>query len=389
MNSSPLRIAIVGAGPGGLTLARLLHAAGIDARVFERETCATERPQGGTLDLHAESGQLALARAGLTEGFLRIARYDDQGSRLYDGDGRLLLADDDTTGDRPEVDRTALRALLLQSLPSGTINWGHALREVVPRDDGLHDLVFDEARQGPFDLVVGADGAWSRVRPLVSHYQPQYTGLTFIEFGIDDVDTRHPVLSRLVGRGKMGVEGGGRSLIVQRNGNAHLRGYAIFRVPVEWAERRFDVTSPAVVRDALVDEFAEWADALLELFRASNDQFAIRPIHALPVGHHWTNRAGITLLGDAAHLMSPYGGEGVNAAMLDAAELAEHLTGPLDWRDAVRAYEAEMFARVAEPASQAAEAAATELSHVSQELTLAQHQAFIQMRAAAGHTAAR
>jgi 2-polyprenyl-6-methoxyphenol hydroxylase-like FAD-dependent oxidoreductase len=143
------------------------------------------------------------------------------------------------------------------------------------------------------------------------------------------------------------------------------------------------------VRDALVDEFAGWADALLELFHASNDQFAIRPIHALPVGHHWTNRAGITLLGDAAHLMSPYGGEGVNAAMLDAAELAEHLGGTRDWRDAVRAYEAEMFARVAEPANQAAEAAATELSHVSQELTLAQHQAFIQMRAAAGHTAAR
>lgn len=389
MNSSPLRIAIIGAGPGGLTLARLLHVAGIETRVFERETSASERPQGGTLDLHAESGQLALTRAGLHEGFLRIARYEDQGSRLYNGAGQLLLADDDTTGDRPEVDRTALRALLLQSLPSGTVYWGHALREVAPRDDGSYDLVFDEARKGPFDLVVGADGAWSKVRPLVSRYQPQYSGLTFIEFGIDEVDTRHPALSRLVGRGKIGIEGGGRSLIVQRNGNAHLRGYAIFRVPVEWAERRFDLTSPAAAREALVGEFTGWADALLDLFRASNDRFAIRPIHALPVGHHWTNRAGITLLGDAAHVMSPYGGEGVNAAMLDAAELAQHLTGSQDWRDAVRTYEAEMFARVAEPAGQAAEAAATELSHVSQELTLAQYQAFIQMRAAASPSVAR
>ncbi|UFX43746.1 FAD-dependent monooxygenase [Bradyrhizobium sp. 41S5] len=389
MSSNPIRIAIVGAGPGGLTLARLLHVAGIKTSLFERESSATERPQGGTLDLHAESGQLALARAGLTDGFLQIARYEDQGSRLYTSDGRLLLADDDMTGDRPEVDRTALRDLLLQSLPPDAIAWGRGLREVAPRDDGRYDLVFDGAREGPFDLVVGADGAWSRVRPLISRYQPQYSGLTFIEFGIDDADTRHPALSELVGRGKMGAESTGRSLMVLRNGNAHLRGYAIFRVPIEWAERRFDITSPAAMRHALLGEFVGWVDALLDLLRASSDQFALRPIHALPVGHHWTNRPGITLLGDAAHLMSPFGGEGVNAAMLDAVELAAHLVGSNDWREAVRTYEAGMFVRVAQPAGEAAEAAATELSHISQELTLAHHQAYMQMRAASGDCATR
>ncbi|OKO77140.1 NAD(P)/FAD-dependent oxidoreductase [Bradyrhizobium sp. NAS96.2] len=389
MSSQPIRIAIVGAGPGGLTLSRLLHVAGVTTTVFERETSSTERPQGGTLDLHTESGQHALARAGLTEGFLRIARYEDQGSRLYNSDGRLLLADDDMTGDRPEVDRTALRDLLLQSLPPDTVRWDRGLSEVTRRDDGRYDLVFDNAREGPFDLVIGADGAWSRVRPLVSLYQPQYSGLTFIEFGIDEVDAKHPALSQLVGRGKMGAESAGRSLIVQRNGNAHLRGYAIFRVPLEWAERRFDVSSPSGMRQALLGEFAGWADALLDLFRTSNDQFALRPIHALPVGHHWTNRPGITLLGDAAHVMSPFGGEGVNAAMLDAAELAGHLVGSPDWREAVPAYEAEMFARVAGPAGEAAEAAATELSHIGQQLTLAQHQAHMQMRAAADRSAVR
>ena len=389
MSSKPIRIAVVGADPGGLTPARLLRIAGVTTTVFERETSATERPQGGTLDLHTESGQLALARAGLTDAFLRVARYEDQGSRLYDSDGRLLLADDDMTGDRPEVDRTALRDLLLQSLPPDAVRWGHGLREVTPRHDGRYDLVFDSAREGPFDLVIGADGASSRVRPLVSRYQPQYSGLTFIEFGIDDVDQRYPALSQLVGRGKMGAEGAGRSVIVQRNGNAHLRGYAIFRVPLEWAERRFDVTSPSGMRQALLGEFAGWAAALLDLFRASSDQFALRPIHALPVGHHWTNRPGVTLLGDAAHLMSPFGGEGVNAAMLDAVELARHLVGSPDWREAVRTYEAEMFARVAGPAGEAAEAAATELSHISQELTLAQHHAHMQVRAAAGQSTAR
>ncbi|MDQ0474301.1 FAD-dependent oxidoreductase [Labrys wisconsinensis] len=365
------RIAIVGAGPGGLTLARILDLGGIAATVFEQEAHALVRPQGGTLDLHVGSGQLALTRAGLTAEFERIARYEDQGSRLYDKAGRLLLADDDADGDRPEVDRTALRNVLLASLPEGRVRWGHALREVRPREDGRYDLVFEGASAGPFDLVVGADGTWSRVRPLVSAYRPQYTGLTFIEFGIDDVDTRHPALSRLVGRGKIGVEGDARSLIVQRNGHAHLRGYAIFRVPTDWAARRFDFSAPAAARARLAAEFEGWAPEILDLIRAANDQIVARAIHALPVGHHWPNRVGVTLLGDAAHVMSPFGGEGVNAAMLDAAELGRLLVETQDWREAVRTYEAEMFQRIVEPATEAAEAAATELSHDSLALTLA------------------
>jgi 2-polyprenyl-6-methoxyphenol hydroxylase-like FAD-dependent oxidoreductase len=295
---SSIRIAIIGAGPGGMTLARLLHLAGIEASLFEREGSADERPQGGTLDLHADSGQLALARAGLTEGFLRIARYEDQGSRLYTDDGRLLLADDDMTGDRPEVDRTALRDLLLRSLPPGAVTWGRGLRVVQPRDDGRYDLVFDGAREGPFDLVIGADGAWSRVRPLVSRYQPQYSGLTFIEFGIDEVDTKHPTLSQLVGRGKMGAESAGRNLIVQRNGRAHLRGYAIFRVPVEWAERRFDVSSPSAMRSALLGEFDGWADAPARsvprqqrpIRPPPDPRAAGRPSLDQPPGHHPARR---------------------------------------------------------------------------------------------------
>lgn len=384
MRSYP-RIAIIGAGPSGLTLARVLHRAGVPTTVFEREEHALSRPQGGTLDLHLDSGQLALRRAGLYEEFRTIARYEDQGSRLYDKDGALLFADDDADdSERPEVDRTALRNILLASVPEEIIRWNHGLREARPRDDGAYDLAFDSGTVGPFDLVVGADGSWSKVRPLVSSYRPQYTGITFIEFGIDNVDTSHPALAALVGRGKIGVEADARGLIVQRNGNAHLRGYAIFRVPADWADETFDFAAPAKARARLAAEFEGWAPTIVALIEASNDHIVSRPIHALPVGHHWRNRIGVTLLGDAAHVMSPFGGEGVNAAMLDAAELARQLLENDDWRQAVKTYEAEMFERVMEPAEHAAEAVATELSHLGAQLSLQHYKAHLEAR---GHGA--
>jgi 2-polyprenyl-6-methoxyphenol hydroxylase-like FAD-dependent oxidoreductase len=371
VNTNPT-IAIVGAGPGGLTLARILHQHGIAAIVFEREAHALERPQGGTLDLHTESGLLALERAGLLDEFQAIARYDDQGTRLLTPSGQVLFESSDTSNDdRPEVDRTALRAMLLDALPPGCVQWGRTLREVQARDDGRWDLLFEHGSEGPFDLVVGADGAWSRVRPWLSPYKPHYSGLCFLEFGIDDVDRLHPKLSQLVGRGKVSVEGGGKALIAQRNGHAHIRGYAIFRVPADWVGKRFDFASPALVRAGLLEEFDGYAEDILDLFRASNDHFAVRPIHALPVGHCWTSKHGLTLMGDAAHVMSPFGGDGVNNAMLDASDLAERLIDHANWNDAVSEYETRMFERIVESAEGAAEGAATLLSHDGQALTLA------------------
>lgn len=373
MNSSP-NIAIVGAGPGGLTLARLLHLQGIAATVFEREAHALERPQGGTLDLHEESGLRALREGGLMPQFQAFARYEDQGTRLLDPAGRVLFEESDSADHRrPEIDRTALRALLLDALPPERVRWGHGLREVLPREDGRWEPVFEHGGAGAFDLVIGADGAWSRVRPLLSPYKPQYSGLCFVEFGIDDVDRLHPALSRLVGRGKMSVEGHGKAIIAQRNGHAHIRAYAIFRVPVEWVGERFDFAAPAAVRAGLIAQFDGYADALLDLIRASNDQFALRPIHALPVGHCWAHRPGLTLLGDAAHVMSPFGGEGVNNAMRDACELAGRLAGRARWHDAVIEYEQQMFERIVESAQGSAQGAATFLSHDGQALTLAMY----------------
>jgi len=379
------RIAIVGGGPGGLALARILHVHGFASTVFERDAHALDRPQGGTLDLHEESGLLALSRAGLSEAFLKVARYEDQGDRLLDQHGHVHFEYEEAgAGDRPEVDRTELRSLLLDALPAGCVRWGSVVRDVSPAAVGGWQVVFDGHSEGPFDLIVGADGVWSRVRPLLSPYKPQYSGLTFVEFGIDDIDRRHPALSRLVGRGKVGIHGEGREIIAQRNGHAHVRGYAVFRVPANWAERRFDFTSPASVRAGLLSEFGNFADEITDLFRAANDLFVARQIHALPVGHRWAHHPGLTLIGDAAHVMSPFGGEGVNVALLDAACLAQRLIESTDTAAGVAAFEREMFARVEEAANESAEAAATFLSHDSLALTLAMYRDRLACMEAAG-----
>lgn len=351
------RIAITGAGPGGLVLARILQVRGIAATVFEGEENSGARPQGGTLDMHVESGQLALKLAGLEDDFLALARYEDQGTRLYDKAGTLVFADSDEEGDRPEIDRSHLRQILLDSLVPDVVRWGHKLQSVSPRPDGAYDVAFANGTTETFDLVVGADGTWSRVRPLVSPEKPVYSGVTMIEFGLDDVDAQHPKLAALVGRGKIFAAADCKAIIAQRNSNSHFRCYAGLRVPEGWiGEGHINFSTPESARQGLLEQFGDWAPSLRELIVRCNDHIMPRPIYALPIGHRWENRVGITLLGDAAHVMSPFSGEGANLAMLDGADLAVALSSGAHWKEAVREYEEKMFPRAAEAALGSAQA---------------------------------
>ncbi|WP_341677976.1 FAD-dependent monooxygenase [Niveibacterium sp. SC-1] len=175
-------IAIVGAGLGGLTLARVLHIHGIAATVYEAEASPDARAQGGMLDIHDDSGQLALKAARLHDEFLPLIHAGGQASRVLDKDGKVLLDQpDDGTGGRPEVRRGDLRQLLLESLRADTVRWGHKLGAVSSLGDGRHVLDFAHGETVTADIVVGADGAWSKIRPLLSAAQPAYVGISFIE----------------------------------------------------------------------------------------------------------------------------------------------------------------------------------------------------------------
>ncbi|KOV76207.1 MULTISPECIES: FAD-dependent oxidoreductase [Streptomyces] len=336
------RIAVVGAGPAGLAFARVLHRHGHPVAVLERDPAPDARPPGGTLDLHEGLGQRALDKAGLLAEFRALSRPEGQAMRVLDTDGTVLRDWRPRPDDRanPEIDRGQLRDLLLGPLD---VQWGRGVTRVVPgTPDGV--LVHcEDGRQETFDLVVGADGAWSRIRPAVSPVTPHYTGVTSVETSLDDVDTRHPGLARLIGDGSVAVYGVNRSLVAQRNSGGHVKVYAKFRAPLDW-HADLDLADAEAVRSSLLALFDGWAAPVLDLLR-HGAAFVHRPVHVLPVSHTWTHVPGVTLLGDAAHLMPPLGA-GANLAMLDGAELAESLaTGPGDPDEVVRAFEERMWAR--------------------------------------------
>ncbi|OPC78140.1 FAD-dependent oxidoreductase [Embleya scabrispora] len=344
------RISVIGAGPGGLTCARILQRHGIAVTVHDRDPGPDARDQGGSLDLHADNGQIALREAGLLDEFFARARPEGQEMRRLDPSGRITFHHVPAADElfKPEIDRGHLRALLLESLHPGTVRWGHALDTIDGPADGPRLLRFADGTTVEADLVIGADGAFSRVRPAVSPAVPAYTGTGFLEAHFSDVERRHPEIAALVGRGSAAAADGERGMFAQRNSGDHIRVYLIRRVPVDWiAASGHTIEDTEGIRALLLDEYAGWSPSLRRMLTDNDGRYVDRPLFALPVPHAWAHHPTVTLLGDAAHLMPPLG-VGVNLAMLDATELALALASAATVADAVGMYEKTMLPRSTE-----------------------------------------
>ncbi|MBN9687423.1 MULTISPECIES: FAD-dependent oxidoreductase [unclassified Corallococcus] len=347
-------IAIVGAGLGGLTLARVLHVHGIAATVYEADASADARTQGGMLDIHDYNGQLALKEAGLFDAFRRIIHEGGEASRILDPRGVVLLDQpDDGGGIRPEVPRGELRRILLDSLPEGTVQWGRKLSSIRPLGDGQHALTFADGFSATASLVVGADGAWSKVRPLLSDAKPEYVGTSFIETYLLDADVRHPASAKMVGGGALYALATGKAILAHREPHGTLHTYVALTRPQEWFAG-IDFADPKAVKARVAAEFDGWAPGLTALITDGETAPVLRKIHALPPGHRWKRVPGVTLLGDAAHL-NPPDGEGANLAMYDGAELGKAIAAHRDDLEAALAgYEAALFLRSVDASAEAA-----------------------------------
>ncbi|MFB7916921.1 FAD-dependent oxidoreductase [Streptomyces sp. NPDC056061] len=343
-------VTVIGAGLGGLTLARVLHIHGIPVVVHEAEPSPTARAQGGMLDIHDYNGQLALRAAGLMDEFHAIVLEGRQAMRVLDRDGTVLFDKaDDGTGGRPEAQRGELRRILLDSLPSGTVRWGHKADSIRSLGGGRHEVTFTDGGTVVTGLLVGADGAWSRVRPLLSDAVPEYVGTSFVETYLFEADTRHPAAAKAVGGGMLMAPAPGREIFAHRENGDTLHTYVALSRPQDWFDD-IDFTDAAAATARIAREFDGWAPELTALITDGDTAPVLRPHHALPAGHRWDRVPGVTLLGDAAHLAAP-NGEGANLAMLDGAELGKALAAhPDDAEAALTEYERDMFTRSAEVA---------------------------------------
>jgi len=150
-------VTIIGAGLGGLTLARVLHVNGIPATVYDTDASPQARTQGGQLDLHEHNGQAALQVAGLTREFRAIINPGGSASRIADQDGTVLAETlDNGSMEKPEALRGEVRRILLESLPDAMVQWGKKLVSASPLTDGRHELNFADGSSVRAEVLVGA-----------------------------------------------------------------------------------------------------------------------------------------------------------------------------------------------------------------------------------------
>ncbi len=319
------------------------------ATVYDADASVDARDAGGTLDLHADMGQIAIEDAGLTDAFFRLARPEGQAKSRRDHRGTLIgsFVPEALDVAAPEIDRGLLRRMIYEGVDAANVKWGHRLVAATPTGEGVHRLRFANGEETEVDLVIGADGTWSRVRPLVSDAVLRYTGITFVNCRFDEVDTRHPEVAALVGDGHLfSGDGAGHAIIVQRNSYRVVRGYLGLRTEADWwRQHGFEGADPPRVRDYLLHEFQAWAPEMKRFLTEADGPYIDRPIWVLPAPLRWSHTPGVTLLGDAAHVMAPFGGFGVNLALLDGAELARAIAEQRTTEAAVEGYEQVMLRR--------------------------------------------
>jgi 2-polyprenyl-6-methoxyphenol hydroxylase-like FAD-dependent oxidoreductase len=358
-------IAIVGAGPNGLTLAKLLQLKGANVKLYERDFDKHARVQGSPLDLHDESGLAAIRKANLLNEFKQnfLPRADRK--LITNESAEVFFSDHDTTPDenfdseyfRPEIDRGTLRKTLLESLQPETVLWeSHFISMEAQKEGWL--LHFKNDSSVYADIVIAADGANSKIRPYITDIKAFYSGITMLEGNIYNAENETPHIYHFLNGGKIMAFGNSKDLFVGQKGNGDIGFGASFKTYENWVTNNdLDYSDRKQVLHWFTTEYSGWSPIWYELFESATTPFIARPIYCAPSDQRWEALPNLIMIGDAAHVMPPFAGEGANVAMLDALELSEYLTSEKynTLKEAIALFETAMRKRAAIAAKESLE----------------------------------